>query len=165
MVNFLMTRKLGIMADTHNQLPPSLAAVFAGVELILHAGDVMDGATLERITAIAPVRAVRGNNDGGLPPEVPDHDLVEFHGLRIGLTHGHLFPWGARGREQMVRRFQAMRPDLIVCGHTHCYGDEMVAGTRVLNPGTAGMRWFGGRPTAVVLRLDGKVYDIERVEL
>ncbi len=159
-----MTFKLGILSDTHNRVPANLAQVFAGVEMILHAGDVMTEATLARVAAIAPVRVVRGNNDEALPPEVPDHDLVEFHGIRIGLTHGHLFSWGERGRREMAGHFRPDGARLVVCGHTHCYLDETVDGVRIINPGAAGMHWFGGQPTAVIMTVDGHVYDIERVE-
>ncbi|MBE7560569.1 metallophosphoesterase family protein [bacterium] len=64
----------------------------------------------------------------------------------------------------MVVHFRVHRPHLIVCGHSHVYSDETVGGVRILNPGTAGMNWFGGRPTGVLLSVNGRVYDIEKVE-
>ena len=161
-----MSLKLGILADTHNKVPSSLFDVFQDVELILHAGDVMDEATRNEIESIAPVRLVRGNNDGALSLVYPDHDLVEWQGLRLGMTHGHLFPWGERGLFKMVEYFRLMRPDLIICGHSHAFMDQMVAGTRVVNPGSAGLHWFGRAPSAAILtRHDGDGYEIERVDL
>src|SRR5690242_1006251 len=83
--------RVGVLSDTHvpdymPALPTAVAACFAGVDLILHAGDVTGAAVLEELGALAPVVAVKGNHD---TLDLPRKRLVEIGGARIGLIHGH----------------------------------------------------------------------------
>jgi uncharacterized protein len=156
---------IGIMADTHNKVPASLHRAFAGVDLILHAGDFMTQDIRDEIAIIAPLRFVRGNNDYCLPPSYPEHDIVAVDGLTVALTHGHCFPLGKIGLYKMIEHFRPHSPDLIVYGHSHRYSDDVVDRVRLFNPGSAGMRSMDGPPTAAILSLSGKGFDIERVEL
>jgi putative phosphoesterase len=94
-----MAYRIGVVSDTHcpefaPSLPEALFAAFRGSDLILHAGDITEEATLEQLRAIAPVYAVQGNHDDHL--DLPRSRVIEAGGVRIGLTHGH------RGR---VREF------------------------------------------------------------
>src|ERR671937_2440826 len=85
--------RIGVVADTHHPefldaLPAKLFEVFEGVELILHAGDVGGRETLERLSAIAPVQAVRGDHDPALT-DLPRERIVEAGGRRIAIIHGN----------------------------------------------------------------------------
>jgi len=156
---------LGILSDTHiphrlKRLPEAVLDALAGVDLILHAGDVDDPRALEPLRAIAPVHAVRGNvhvqdlSDGGssLPAEVE----VRIDGQRIVLTHGHepglvgflrksvdLTAWwlGLVSNNQFNRRIARRlaqrypQADIIVFGHTHVAHVEQVRCKLFINPG------------------------------
>jgi uncharacterized protein len=87
-------RRVGVISDTH--MPPfddvvcsAIETAFAGVDLILHAGDLVTLAVLDWLEAIAPVRAARGNNDTYLPtdPRLADVQVLDLDGTRIGVAH------------------------------------------------------------------------------
>jgi len=89
--------RVGVVSDTHcpeflERLPSAIAELLAGVDLILHAGDIGSSGTLAELARLAPVEAIRGDHDRGL--DLPDRRVVEVAGKRIGLLHGnrsHLF--------------------------------------------------------------------------
>ena len=128
---------------------------FAGVDHIVHAGDVGADAVLSALEALAPVTAVRGNVDGGLQRRMPETAELELGGVRTAVIHG----------DQLSRRTSAVAtarfPDanLVVFGHSHVASVERVGATLAVNPGSAGRRRFGG-PVTVALA----VVDYRRVE-
>ena len=86
--------RVGVISDTH--MPPfddevcsAVEAAFAGVDLILHAGDLVTLSVLDWLEETAPVVAARGNNDTYLPddPRLADHHLLDLAGARVGMTH------------------------------------------------------------------------------
>src|SRR5271169_1835087 len=87
------TYRVGVVSDTHvgdalPALPAGIPPALAGVDLILHAGDVTTRAALDQLAAIAPVVAVQGNHDRKAGLELPAQAVVTIGGVRIGLTHG-----------------------------------------------------------------------------
>jgi uncharacterized protein len=151
-------RLIGLISDTHGLVRPSVFAALAGVDFILHAGDVGDG-VIEELEAIAPVSAVQGNTD---PPKPGLTKSIErsVGGVRIHVSHGHEL--GAPTPEKLLAAYDA---DVIVYGHTH---RQLVvhAGQRwVVNPGAAGARRFDLRPSVARLNIDGGAVEIELVEL
>ncbi|WP_281412213.1 metallophosphoesterase family protein [Miltoncostaea marina] len=147
--------RIGVVADTHvpdllRALPDEVCDALAGADLILHAGDVTAPAVLDRLRAIAPVAAVRGNHDRGRQGRALPRDLVvRAGGLRIGLTHGHRPapaelaagvgslvagrpPLGSFARAAR-RRFGDV--DVVVVGHLHVRVHEVVEGALVFSPG------------------------------
>lgn len=123
-----------VLSDTHGRLRPEVEALAAGAELVLHAGDVGDPAVLDRLNALAPTLAVRGNVDRGpwaaaLPPTL----LHEAGGAWVYVLHDladlDLSP-GAAG----VR--------VVVSGHSHVPKAEERDGVLYLNPGSCGPRRF-----------------------
>jgi putative phosphoesterase len=125
--------------------------VFAGVEHIVHGGDVGSDEVLAGLEAIGPVTAVRGNVDGVLLRRLPETAELELAGMRIGVIHG----------DQLARRtapvVAARFPDagLVVFGHSHKPSVERVEDTLVVNPGSAGRQRFGG-PVTVALAVVGE---------
>ena len=134
-----------MLADTHaprrwRSCPPAVAAQLRGADLILHAGDVCTAATLDELAGYAPVRAVRGNNDG---PEVaawgaPDMLQLDLEGLSVAMLHDS---GPAAGRPaRMRRRFPGA--ELVVFGHSHMPLDSGPGpqraghGQRIFNPGS-----------------------------
>ena len=79
---------VGVVSDTHGFYDPRVPPLLEGVEHILHAGDIGTGGIIEQLTEIAPVTAVRGNNDlEGAESEYPEMEMLELAGCRIYLTH------------------------------------------------------------------------------
>jgi len=129
---------LGLIADTHNQLDPRVEKLFAGVDLILHAGDVCRPALIAELEAIAPVTVVLGNNDSHFGWR--ENEVVEAEGHRILLRH---IVSPARPAPDLRERLARIRPNLVVYGHTHRHALETRDGIAYLNPGSAGAPRFG----------------------
>ena len=131
--------KVIVMSDTHaprrwRTCPPAVAAQLDGADLILHAGDVCIAGVLDELAGYAPVRAVRGNNDG---PDVaawgaPDTLEVDLDGLCVAMIHDS---GPAPGRPARMRR-QFPGAQLVVFGHSHIPLDHAESGQRIFNPGS-----------------------------
>ena len=123
-------------------------AALAGVELILHAGDVGHQRVLRELEAIAPVRAVYGNVDD---PAFgwPQHLDLTLAGVRIHVSHGHEL-----GSPTPAALVAAYRADVIVYGHTHRQLIEVIEGRLLVNPGAAGPRRFKLAPSVALLTID-----------
>lgn len=130
--------KLGILADTHNVLDPRLEEVFAGVDHILHAGDVCRPILIAELEVIAPVTVVAGNND--FHPGWRETEVCELGGRRFLVEHiVHPREPSAAFRGRLAR----MVPDAVIFGHTHRPYCETHDGVLYLNPGSAGAARFG----------------------
>ena len=150
-----MATRIGVLADTHcpefvERLPEGVFAALKGVDLILHAGDVNAAPTLEALSAIAPVHAVRGDHDRALP-ELPATQELVIKGKRVVLVHGQRARWieepgtllwtlslgyftPNRGLPRALRR-RFPQADVIVYGHTHRLRQDVIDGALVFNPG------------------------------
>ena len=123
-----------MLSDTHGYLDPAVLELFAGVDHIIHAGDVMDAGVLPRLKAVAPVTAVAGNLDkpevaGDLPREVTG----EVGGVRFVVGHKP-----KRLLKRLVRGKLSLADfDLVVWGHEHVPSAAWIDGVLHLNPGTA----------------------------
>lgn len=144
--------RIGVIADTHGHLAQGALAALAGVELILHAGDIGRQAVIDALAGVAPVLAVRGNTDAGTPlaRDYPAMHWVEREGVRIYMTH-----IGGRPAEleAALPADPAVRPDVYIFGHTHVALLERVGGVLFLNPGAAGYPRFGGGLSVAVLEV------------
>jgi uncharacterized protein len=157
-----MPHVIGLISDTHGLVRPSVFDALAGVELILHAGDVGGEGTeiLDELRAIAPVQAVFGNTD---PPDA--HQLTtsierEIDGVRVHVSHGHEV--GAPTPEKLLARYSA---DVIVFGHTHRHLVVRAGGRWVVNPGAAGPKRFSLAPSVARMTITAGEVAIEIVEL
>ena len=124
--------RIGVISDTHGLLRPEALRALRGVELILHAGDVGAPEVLEGLRELAPVTAVRGNNDrGGWARALRASETVTVAGARIHIIHDikELRPDGDRA-------------DVIIAGHSHRPMIATREGVLFLNPGSAGPRRF-----------------------
>ena len=138
--------KVGLISDTHGFWDPRIPALFAGVEHILHAGDIGSGAVLVELERIAPVTAVMGNCDGP-PLDARETEVVDLGGHRF-LVHHIVDP--ARPGERVARAIAHHQPGVVVFGHTHRPHDSTVGPVRFLNPGYAGRVRFA-QPRSVAL--------------
>jgi putative phosphoesterase len=161
--------KIGIVADTHDRVLPSLYDALAGVDEILHAGDVCRADVLAELEAIAPVLAVHGNCDArALVERLPAERRLVREGVVIHVVHGHR---AGRGDVDGIARLAGVveadaagsrrkpargAPDLVVFGHSHEPCDEVRGRTRFFNPGTAG--GVGRSPSVGILTItDGRI--------
>jgi uncharacterized protein len=135
--------RIGVLSDTHGWLDPAIAAHFAAVDAILHAGDLGDRAIVAALERVAPVHAVRGNNDTAPALlDLPEHVDLMFAGTRLHLVHR---PVDARPGDAAV----------VITGHTHKPLVERRAGVLHLNPGACGRRGFHRERTVALLTLAG----------
>jgi uncharacterized protein len=126
--------RVGVISDTHGLLRPEVASALAGVDRILHLGDVGKISILRELEKIAPVTAIRGNIDREGPcSELPETEVVELEGRYIYMLHDiktlHLDP--AAGRFAVV-----------LYGHTHVPTFYKKKGVLYFNPGSCGPRRF-----------------------
>jgi uncharacterized protein len=143
---------VGLVSDTHGLVRPEIFGALAGVELILHAGDVGGLGIIDELSAIAPVRAVFGNTDSPGEPGLEARVFLELEGLSIHVSHGHEV--GPPTPEKLLARYTA---DVIVYGHTHKPLVERFGHRLVVNPGAAGPRRFNLRPSIAKLTVqDGR---------
>jgi uncharacterized protein len=152
---------VGLISDTHGLVRPEIAAAFAGVDLILHAGDVGGRGVLQALTRIAPVQAVYGNVDDVHDPDLAAERIVSVGGLTIHVSHGHEV-----GRPTPVLLLARYDADVVVFGHTH--RAVVVNGEKhrlAVNPGAAGPRRFDLRPSVARLSVDNGVAEVEIVSL
>jgi uncharacterized protein len=125
---------IGVISDTHGLLRPEAVAALAGVEHILHAGDVGDAAILDALRKISPVTAIRGNIDvWGDCAELPATDVVELGDKLFYLVHSV--------RDLDINPAVA-GVSVVVSGHSHKASVEVRDGVIYFNPGSAGPRRF-----------------------
>ena len=152
---------VGLISDTHGHLRSRVFDVFAGVDRILHAGDVEDAGILTDLEAIAPLTAVSGNVDGSrIRATVPEEATLDVGGVRIALIHGHQV-------HPDYRRLLGRFPDaaVIVHGHTHVPRCDPVGDVLLVNPGAAGKAQKGYLPMVALLEVvDGRA-TVKHVEL
>lgn len=152
-------RRIGLISDTHGLVRPQVFSALAGVELILHAGDVGHG-VLAELAAIAPVAAVYGNTDPTGDPDLVESIEREFDGVRVHVSHGHEL-----GSPRPGALLEAYDADVIVYGHTHKQLVVREGARWVVNPGAAGPRRFSLPATCGLLTIDGGSVSVELVEL
>lgn len=128
---------VGLISDTHGLLRPAVHSALAGVELILHAGDVGGQEILDELQLIAPVRAVLGNTDDPADPTLSREIELELGGLRVHVSHGHEV--GSPTPAKLAERYDA---DVVIFGHTHQQLVARMNDRLFVNPGSAGPRRF-----------------------
>lgn len=149
--------RIGLISDTHGLLRPEALAFLHGCEHIVHGGDIGDTAILEALAAIAPLTAVRGNNDRDAWAEaVPETALIELGGVRLYAIHD---------LAQLDIDPVAAGVRVVVSGHSHRPRAEERDGVLYLNPGSAGPRRFRLPISAAELKIDGGVVTPRIVEL
>jgi hypothetical protein len=125
---------VGLISDTHGLLRPEALEALRGSRHIVHAGDIGDPAILEALSRLAPVTAVRGNNDTGpWARKLRDTATLEIGPARIYVLHD----LKTLAIDPAGEGFRA-----VVSGHSHRPGEEWRGGVLYVNPGSAGPRRF-----------------------
>lgn len=137
--------RIGLVSDTHDLLRPEVVDYLRGSDHIVHAGDICGEPVLAALRALAPLTAVRGNNDRGAWADgLPEATTIELEGIRLHVIHDlkdlHAPPPGVR---------------VVVSGHSHQPRVEERGGVLYVNPGSAGPRRFRLPISAGELRVHG----------
>jgi putative phosphoesterase len=151
---------IGLISDTHGLLRPRVHEALAGVELILHAGDVGGDEILDELALIAPMLAVYGNTDPLGNPRLAESIERTIGGVSIHVSHGHEV--GSPTPARLLTRYPAQ---VIVYGHTHRQHVALVDGRLVVNPGAAGAKRFKLEPSVARLTIAHGVPSVELVPL
>jgi putative phosphoesterase len=140
-------RRIGLISDTHGLLRPQVVQFLEGCEHIIHAGDICDAAILDRLSALAPVTAVRGNNDfGSWAEELHETEFVRVGEVGIYVIHDLAL---------LYIESSASGIDVIVSGHSHKPHAYRRDGVLYVNPGSVGPRRFSLPVAAAELLIDG----------
>jgi len=142
--------KIGVISDTHGYLDPRVHDLFDGVEHILHAGDIGPESIVVELERIAPVTAVLGNNDVGLPYR--ETELVEVANRKF-LLHHIVTP--DQPDASLQHRLAQNKPDAVIFGHSHKPHCQTIETTLFFNPGYAGKPRFNLRRSVAVLHCAG----------
>jgi len=159
--------KIGVISDTHvhriSELPSSLINALTRMDMVVHLGDFHSEDLVNDLKEISNFRGVAGNHDSHIPG-LPEKDLVEIGGKRIGIIHGHgcVFPFGFKWG--LLTQFEG-RMDAILYGHTHSVRNTMEEGTLFFNPGSVCGRFPAMHRSYGILtvgeQLSGEVITIE----
>lgn len=155
-----MARLIGLISDTHGLVRPDVHTALAGVEVILHAGDVGGQDILDELARIAPVLAVYGNTDPAGDPALAQSLIYGVDGLDIRVSHGHEV--GSPNPARLAARYAQ---PILVYGHTHRPLVTRLGDQLIVNPGAAGPRRFDLAPSVARLTVDGGRVEVELVPL
>jgi putative phosphoesterase len=154
--------KICVISDTHarhiNDLPPVLISVMKKVELIVHLGDYDTIELVNELKKLGNFRGVTGNHDfARIQAVLPQTDVLEVNGKRLGLVHGHGCSMPAGLKRGLRSRFNGDKIDAILYGHTHVSRNRVVDDVLYFNPGSAGGRFPAYRRSYGVLTVDGTI--------
>lgn len=149
--------RIGVISDTHGQLPAGALAVLEEVSLIIHAGDLDTAEVLDQLRRIGPTVAVRGNMDRGpWARGLPLADTIDVGDRRLHIRHI---------LADLDLDPAAAGVHLVVSGHTHRFEEIRKNGVVYLNPGSARLPRAGSPASMAVVTVGGGRLDIQRVDL
>jgi len=159
--------KIGLLSDTHGDLPEQVFTYFADVDEIWHAGDIGDLSVTDRLKAFKPVRAVYGNiDDTSIRMEFPEFNRFKIEDVSVLMTH-----IAGRPGNYSTPALQALKegsPNLFVCGHSHILLVQNDPRFKMLwlNPGACGNKGFHKTKTLLRFGIDGnRIVDMEAIDL
>jgi len=152
-----MVKRIGLISDTHGLLRPEAVSFLAGCDHIIHAGDIGNAEILERLAQIAPVTAVRGNND----TEPWADALAEAELTRFGRTSVYI----VHDIAQLDIDPLKIGISAVISGHSHKPGIRERDGVLYINPGSAGPRRFRLPISMGELLIDGDAIEPRLIQL
>ncbi len=148
-----MAMKVLVMSDTHGVVRPDVREYLKNCDCIVHAGDFADEETLDDISQYARLYSVRGNNDWW-STRLQRANSFQIEGVRFFLVHDIA---------SLPHRLSDI--DVVIYGHSHRYYYGTRYGVTFLNPGSCGRRRFGGGLSLAMMRIDGRNFSVEKIEL
>lgn len=146
--------RIGVISDTHNLLRPEVIAALEPCAAIIHAGDFCSQEILEALRAVAPLYAVRGNNDWALKEAIPRRLDFIIEGIPFTMIHNHAELPEELGEARVV-----------IFGHSHKYFERHADGRLWLNPGSCGRRRFGLELTYAIMTIDQGRVTVKKISL
>ena len=140
-------KKIAIISDTHDVLRNEVIKELNTCDLIFHAGDFVKEEIYQQLQKIAPIIAVKGNNDKF---DLPEELNCEIAGHKFYLTH---------------QKKDVQNVDFYIFGHSHRYLEQKIDNTHYLNPGSCGRRRFSLPLTYMILYIDKNNYYVVRREI
>lgn len=162
--------KIGVISDTHipdkcEHIPKTVLNAFKHVDMIVHAGDMVDLDAIDELKSACPkIVAVAGNMDSQrIMKKFPVKQVFEISGSKIGLMHGSGAPINLI--KVLKNAFKNERPDIIIFGHSHKPMNEVIDGILFFNPGSAtdfssGQASYGIIEINDALTIDAKIIKI-----
>jgi hypothetical protein len=159
--------KIGLLSDTHGDLPEQVFHYFADVDEIWHAGDIGDLAVTDRLKAFKPLRGVYGNiDDHVIRQEFPEFNRFRIEGVDVLMTHigGRPGKYSKPAHDALLQSV----PKLFVCGHSHILlvRNDPRLGMLCMNPGACGNKGFHKMRTLLRFGIDGeRIVGLEAIEI
>lgn len=154
-----MKVRIGVLSDTHipvaaREIPRKALKLLGGVDLIVHAGDILQPTVLEELKELAEVRAVYGNMDThSVREKLPEIETFEVQRFKIGVIHGSGPPYGIESRVR--EKFNQI--DVIIYGHSHSPKNEVIDDVLFFNPGSPTDKVFAPHNSLGILTIDRKI--------
>lgn len=154
--------KIGVIADTHipdqaKDIPQQILDAFKGVDMVIHAGDLVDFSVLNKLKAVCKnVRAVWGNMDSyELRKKLPDKEIIELGNYKIGIIHGYGHP--NKLIDLVTGVFKNDNVDLIIFGHSHSPLNEKRGNIIYFNPGSPTDKIFALHNSYGIIEINSKI--------
>ena len=147
-----MAKRIAVLSDTHGLLRPEVLTAIAGCDAIIHGGDINKPEIIDRLTEIAPVYVVRGNNDKEWAELIPATLTFQIEDCRFFLVHN---------KKEVPKTLTGI--DAVIFGHSHRYFEQVIDGRLWLNPGSCGKRRFDQEITLAILTVDGSSLSVEKI--
>jgi uncharacterized protein len=159
--------KIGLISDTHSYIDDTILNYLKGSDEIWHAGDIGDINVINKLEAVAPIKAVFGNiDDIGIRSRFPENNFITIDNLRILITHIAGTPPNFNPRVKALLNSNPV--DVIICGHSHILKvtRDPSNGLIYINPGAAGVHGFHRMRTIMTFEIvDGKLANMKVIEL
>jgi putative phosphoesterase len=159
--------KITLLSDSHSYIDEQVLSLCKGSDEIWHAGDIGSDEVCQRLSEIAPLRAVYGNIDGGnLRQDWPEELYFEIENYKVWMIHIGGYPGRYRGG--IKEKLRRIKPDLYICGHSHILKvmQDKELGILHMNPGAIGKQGLHQVRTILRFKIEqGKLSELEVVEL
>lgn len=149
-----MAVKAAVLSDTHGLLRPEVLETITGCDVIVHGGDINKQEVLDKLQQIAPVYAVRGNNDKEWAEQIPKTLTISIEDCQIFVVHN---------KKDVPKDLGDA--DAVIFGHSHKYFEQTIGGRLWLNPGSCGKRRFDQEITFAMMTVEGKEIEVEKIEI
>ncbi len=149
-----MAVKAAVLSDTHGLLRTEVLEAITGCDVIIHGGDINKQEVLDKLQQLAPVYAVRGNNDKEWAEQIPKTLTISIEDCRIFVVHN---------KKDVPKDLGDA--DAVIFGHSHKYSEQTIEGRLWLNPGSCGKRRFDQEITFAMMTVKGRKIEVGKIEI